>query len=317
METFVVTGGAGFIGSAFIKYMLKKHRDRRIICFDALTYAADMSNLSSVMRDPLFSFIKGDITAEDDVENLFASYRPSVIVNFAAESHVDRSIESPSLFIKTNVDGTGALLNASLRHGIRRFHQISTDEVYGDLPLDHPEMRFTELSPLRPSSPYSASKAAADLLVLSYHRTYGLDVTVSRCSNNFGPCQNREKLIPKTVWNAIHDEKIPVYGDGLNVRDWIHTDEHSRAVDQIIERGRSGEVYNIGGNNEINNITLVKEILSVLDKPLSLIEYVPDRKGHDRRYAVDPSKIRDELGFEAEKHSIRDTVLHYANLWKA
>lgn len=317
METFVVTGGAGFIGSAFIRYMLNRYRDRKIVCFDALTYAADMSNLSSVITDPLFSFIKGDITAEDDVENLFEAYRPSVIVNFAAESHVDRSIESPSLFIKTNVDGTGTLLDASLRHGIRRFHQISTDEVYGDLPLDHPEMRFTELSPLRPSSPYSASKAAADLLALSYHRTYGLDVTVSRCSNNFGSCQNREKLIPKTVWNAIHGESIPVYGDGLNIRDWIHTDEHSKAVDLIIERGRSGEVYNIGGNNEISNISLVKEILSVLDKPLSLIEYVPDRKGHDRRYAVDPSKIRDELGFEAEKHSIRDTVLHYANLWKA
>ena len=313
METFVVTGGAGFIGSAFIRYMLKKHRDRRIVCFDALTYAADMSNLSSVMRDPFFSFIKGDITAEDDVENLFASYRPSVIVNFAAESHVDRSIESPSLFIKTNVDGTGALLDASLRHGIRRFHQISTDEVYGSLSLENSQM-FTEQSPLVPSGPYSASKAAADLLVLAYYRTYALPVTITRSSNNYGKYQFPEKLIPVIVSRALRGENIPVYGDGKNVRDWLNVEEHCRAVDLVFRRGRAGEVYNVGGNSEVSNIDLVKFILSKLGKSEDLIRFVADRKGHDRRYALNFSKLYEELGWEPKvslSQGISETVNWY------
>lgn len=306
-----VAGGAGFVGSAFIRYMAEHHPEDRIICFDALTYAADMNNLRKVMDSSSFLFLKGDITRRDDVEKLF-SHHPDILINFAAESHVDRSIESPGLFIHTNVYGTGVLLDGCIEHGIKRFHQISTDEVYGDLPLDYVGDGFTEESPLRPSSPYSASKAGADLLVLSYIRTYGLKATISRSSNNFGPGQNREKLIPKTIWNALHEIEIPIYGDGLNVRDWIHVDEHARAVDMIIRHGRCGEVYNIGSRNEVSNIALVRHILEILGRPDSLISYVPDRKGHDKRYAIDPGKISKELGFDVGKMSFDDTILSYA-----
>ena len=307
-----VTGGAGFVGSAFIRYTASHHPEDSIICFDSLTYAADMHNLAPVLESSSFRFIRGDITEEEDVERLF-SFHPDILVNFAAESHVDRSISDPGLFIRTNAYGTGILLDACIRYGIKRFHQISTDEVYGDLPLDRPDLRFSESSPLRPSSPYSASKAAADLIVLSYIRTYGLDATISRSSNNYGPGQNREKLIPKTVWNAMHGEPIPVYGDGLNVRDWIHTDEHARAVDMIIRHGRSGSIYNIGAENGISNIDLIRRILRILDKPESLISFVPDRKGHDRRYSIDPGKIGAELGFHAEHRDLAETVLGYAS----
>ena len=309
-----VAGGAGFVGSAFIRYISRTHPEDRIICFDALTYAADMENLSTVSDNSRFTFIKGDITERKDVDGLF-SFHPDILVNFAAESHVDRSIEFPELFIKTNVYGTGVLLDACAEHGIGRFHQISTDEVYGDLPLDRMDLRFTESSPIKPSSPYSASKAGADLLVLSYVRTYGLNATISRSSNNYGPGQNREKLIPKTIWNALHGMSIPVYGDGRNIRDWIHTDEHARAVDLIIRNGKSGEIYNIGADNEISNIDLIRKILSVLGKPEDLISFVPDRKGHDRRYAINPEKIRKELGFSAEQRDLEETILGYASVF--
>ena len=309
-----VAGGAGFVGSAFIRYISRTHPEDRIICFDALTYAADMENLSTVSDNSRFTFIKGDITERKDVDGLF-SFHPDILVNFAAESHVDRSIEFPELFIKTNVYGTGVLLDACAEYGIGRFHQISTDEVYGDLPLDRMDLRFTESSPIKPSSPYSASKAGADLLVLSYVRTYGLNATISRSSNNYGPGQNREKLIPKTIWNALHGMSIPVYGDGRNIRDWIHTDEHARAVDLIIRNGKSGEIYNIGADNEISNIDLIRKILSVLGKPEDLISFVPDRKGHDRRYAINPEKIRKELGFSAEQRDLEETILGYASVF--
>lgn len=309
-----VSGGAGFVGSAFIRYISRTHPEDRIICFDALTYAADLHNLDEVSGNSGFAFIEGDITKKDDVEKLF-SFHPDILVNFAAESHVDRSIEDPGLFIRTNVYGTGVLLDACIEHGIGRFHQISTDEVYGDLPLDRNDEAFTESSPLKPSSPYSASKAGADLLVLSYIRTYGMNATISRSSNNYGPGQNREKLIPKTVWNALHGIKIPVYGDGLNVRDWIHTDDHARAVDLIIRDGKSGEIYNIGAENEIRNIDLIRKILSILGRPEDLISFVPDRKGHDRRYAINPEKIRKELGFRAEQRDMEETILGYASVF--
>ncbi len=309
-----VSGGAGFVGSAFIRYISRTHPEDRIICFDALTYAADLHNLDEVSGNSGFAFIEGDITKKDDVEKLF-SFHPDILVNFAAESHVDRSIEDPGLFIRTNVYGTGVLLDACIEHGIGRFHQISTDEVYGDLPLDRNDEAFTESSPLKPSSPYSASKAGADLLVLSYIRTYGMNATISRSSNNYGPGQNREKLIPKTVWNALHGIRIPVYGDGLNVRDWIHTDDHARAVDLIIRDGKSGEIYNIGAENEIRNIDLIRKILSILGRPEDLISFVPDRKGHDRRYAINPEKIRKELGFRAEQRDMEETILGYASVF--
>ncbi len=309
-----VAGGAGFVGSAFIRYISRTHPEDRIICFDALTYAADMENLSTVSDNSRFTFIKGDITERKDVDDLF-SFHPDILVNFAAESHVDRSIEFPELFVKTNVYGTGVLLDACAEHGIGRFHQISTDEVYGDLPLDRMDLRFTESSPIKPSSPYSASKAGADLLVLSYVRTYGLNATISRSSNNYGPGQNIEKLIPKTIWNALHGMSIPVYGDGRNIRDWIHTDEHARAVDLIIRNGKSGEIYNIGADNEISNIDLIRKILSVLGKPEDLISFVPDRKGHDKRYAINPEKIRKELGFRAEQRDLEETILNYASVF--
>ena len=292
----VITGAAGFIGINFVYYMLSKHPEDNIIGYDALTYAANPEALKGTEKNPRFTFIKGDIRDREAVNDLFTTYSPDILINFAAESHVDRSIDNPSLFLETNVLGTGVLLDAARKYGLKRFHQVSTDEVYGDLPLDRPDLKFTESSPLRPSSPYSASKASADLLVLSYHRTYGLDVTISRCSNNFGPFQHEEKLIPKTILNALSDKPITVYGSGENIRDWIYVEDHCMAIDEIIHRGKNGEIYNIGADNEIKNITLIKKILSKLGKPESLIAYVNDRKGHDLRYALDASKLQKELG---------------------
>ena len=293
----VVTGGAGFIGGNFVYYELEKHPEDKIICFDALTYAGNMETLDEAMKNPQFVFVKGDIANRDDVDKLFNEHKPDIVVNFAAESHVDRSIENPGIFLQTNVLGTQVLMDACRKYGIKRYHQVSTDEVYGDLPLDRPDMFFTEETPLHTSSPYSATKASADLLVMAYHRTYQLPVTISRCSNNYGPFHFPEKLIPLMIINALHDKKLPVYGEGINVRDWLYVKDHCSAIDLIIRNGNVGEVYNIGGHNERQNIQVVKTILKELNKPESLIEHVTDRKGHDRRYAIDPTKIHNELGW--------------------
>ena len=293
----VVTGGAGFIGGNFVYYELEKHPEDKIICFDALTYAGNMETLDEAMKNPQFVFVKGDIANRDDVDKLFNEHKPDIVVNFAAESHVDRSIENPGIFLQTNVLGTQVLMDACRKYGIKRYHQVSTDEVYGDLPLDRPDMFFTEETPLHTSSPYSASKASADLLVMAYHRTYQLPVTISRCSNNYGPFHFPEKLIPLMIINALHDKKLPVYGEGINVRDWLYVKDHCSAIDLIIRNGKVGEVYNIGGHNERQNIQVVKTILKELNKTESLIEHVTDRKGHDRRYAIDPTKIHNELGW--------------------
>lgn len=298
--TVLVTGGAGFIGSNFIFHMLKSHPDYRIICLDKLTYAGNLSTLKSVMDNPDFRFVKGDICDRQAVYALFDEERPDIAVNFAAESHVDRSIEDPEIFLKTNILGTQVLMDACRVYGIKRYHQVSTDEVYGDLPLDRPDLMFTEETPIHTSSPYSSSKAGADLLVLAYFRTYGLPVTVSRCSNNYGPYHFPEKLIPLMIVNALHDKPLPVYGKGLNVRDWLYVEDHCKAIDLIIHKGRPGEVYNIGGHNEMRNIDIVKMICAALGKPESLITFVADRKGHDMRYAIDPAKIHRELGWLPE-----------------
>ena len=293
----VVTGGAGFIGGNFVYYELEKHPEDKIICFDALTYAGNMETLDEAMKNPQFVFVKGDIANRDDVDKLFNEHKPDIVVNFAAESHVDRSIENPGIFLQTHVLGTQVLMDACRKYGIKRYHQVSTDEVYGDLPLDRPDMFFAEETPLHTSSPYSASKASADLLVMAYHRTYQLPVTISRCSNNYGPFHFPEKLIPLMIINALHDKKLPVYGEGINVRDWLYVKDHCSAIDLIIRNGKVGEVYNIGGHNERQNIQVVKTILKELNKTESLIEHVTDRKGHDRRYAIDPTKIHNELGW--------------------
>lgn len=293
----IVTGGAGFIGSNFIFYMLKKYPDYRIICLDKLTYAGNLSTLTFVMDNPNFRFVKADICDREAVYQLFEDEHPDMVVNFAAESHVDRSIEKPDIFLQTNIMGTAVLMDACCKYGITRFHQVSTDEVYGDLPLDRPDLLFTEESPIRTSSPYSSSKAAADLLVLAYYRTYGLPVSISRCSNNYGPYQFTEKLIPLMITNCLSDKPLPVYGEGLNVRDWLYVEDHCKAIDLIIHKGRVGEVYNIGGHNEMRNIDIVKLICKELGKTESLITYVTDRKGHDLRYGIDPTKIYNELGW--------------------
>lgn len=293
----LVTGGAGFIGSNFIYFMLKKHPGYKIVCLDALTYAGNLETLEDAMKNPDFKFVKGDITDRDAVRKLFSEEKFDIVVNFAAESHVDRSIEEPEVFLKTNILGTQVLMDASKEFGVKRYHQVSTDEVYGDLPLDRPDLFFTEETPIHTSSPYSASKAAADLLVQAYHRTYGLPVTISRCSNNYGPYHFPEKLIPLMIANALADKSLPVYGEGLNVRDWLYVEDHCSAIDLIIHNGKVGEVYNIGGHNEKANIEVVKLILKELGKPESLITYVTDRKGHDMRYAIDPAKIHRELGW--------------------
>lgn len=296
----IITGGAGFIGSNFVFHMLKFHPEDRIICLDKLTYAGNLSTLAPVMDKPNFRFVKADICDRKAVYQLFEEEKPDIVVNFAAESHVDRSIENPSIFLETNIMGTAVLMDACRKYGIQRYHQVSTDEVYGDLPLDRPDLFFTETTPIHTSSPYSSSKASADLLVLAYHRTYGLPVTISRCSNNYGPYHFPEKLIPLMIINALHDQPLPVYGDGLNVRDWLYVEDHCRAIDLIIHKGTVGEVYNVGGHNEMKNIDIVKLICKALHKPESLIQYVTDRKGHDRRYAIDPTKIHAELGWLPE-----------------
>ena len=299
-KTIIVTGGAGFIGSNFVFHMLGKYSDYRIICLDKLTYAGNLSTLAPVMDNPNFRFVKLDICDRQGVYNLFEEEHPDIVVNFAAESHVDRSIENPEVFLQTNILGTQVLMDACRKYGITRYHQVSTDEVYGDLPLDRPDLFFTEETPIHTSSPYSSSKAGADLLVQAYHRTFGLPVTISRCSNNYGPYHFPEKLIPLMIANALADKPLPVYGEGLNVRDWLYVEDHCKAIDLIIHKGRVGEVYNIGGHNEMKNIDIVKIICKALDKPESLITYVTDRKGHDMRYAIDPTKIHNELGWLPE-----------------
>ena len=298
--TIIVTGGAGFIGSNFIFYMMMKYPNYRIVCLDKLTYAGNLSTLAPVMDKPNFRFVKMDICDRRSVYHLFEEEHPDVVVNFAAESHVDRSIENPQIFLETNIIGTSVLMDACRKYGIKRYHQVSTDEVYGDLPLDRPDLFFTEKTPLHTSSPYSSSKAGADLLVGAYYRTYGLPVTISRCSNNYGPYQFPEKLIPLMMMNALEDKPLPVYGDGKNVRDWLYVEDHCKAIDLIIHKGTVGETYNFGGHNEMANIDIVKLILKELGKPESLITYVQDRKGHDRRYAIDPAKIHSELGWLPE-----------------
>ncbi len=293
----LVTGGAGFIGSNFIFYEREHYPEDEIVCVDKLTYAGNLETLAPLMNEANFNFIKADIADRETIFGIFQRERPDVVVNFAAESHVDRSIENPQIFLTTNVLGTQVLLDASLKYGVARYHQISTDEVYGELPLDRPDLLFTEETPICTSSPYSASKASADLLCNAYFRTYNLPVTVSRCSNNYGPYQFPEKLIPLMIANALDDKPLPVYGEGLNVRDWIYVEDHCRAVDIILRRGREGRVYNIGGESEMRNIDIVKIILSRLNKPESLIRHVTDRKGHDLRYGMDITRIRTELGF--------------------
>ena len=294
---FIITGGAGFIGSNFIYYQLKHHSDDEFICLDKLTYAGNLSSLKAAMQQANFKFVKGDIADRDFVYSLFEAEKPDVVENFAAESHVDRSILEPELILKTNIIVTGVLMDACCKYGIKRYHQVSTDEVYGDLPLDRPDLFFTEATPMHTSSPYSASKASADLLVLAYHRTYGLPVTISRCSNNYGLYHFPEKLIPLMIINALHDKALPVYGDGANVRDWLYVEDHCSAIDLIIRRGREGEVYNVGGHNEKSNLDVLKIILKSLGKSEDLITFVKDRPGHDRRYAIDPTKIHNELGW--------------------
>ena len=297
MSTIIVTGGAGFIGSNFIFHELQKHPEDRIVCLDKLTYAGNLSTLAPIMDKPNFRFCKVDICDREAVYRIFEEEHPDIVVNFAAESHVDRSIENPTVFLDTNIIGTSVLMDACRKYGITRYHQVSTDEVYGDLPLDRPDLFFTEETPIHASSPYSASKASADLLVLAYHRTYGLPVSISRCSNNYGPYHFPEKLIPLMIINALHDKPLPVYGAGLNVRDWLYVEDHCEAIDLVMRNGRVGEVYNIGGHNEMQNIEIVRLICDRLHKPESLITHVTDRKGHDLRYAIDPTKIHNELGW--------------------
>ena len=310
----LVTGGAGFIGANFVYYELENHPDDEILCVDKLTYAGNMETLAGAMRNSKFRFVRADIADRNAMDAIFAEQGPDIVVNFAAESHVDRSIETPEIFLRTNILGTNVLMDACRKYGIRRYHQVSTDEVYGDLPLDRPDLFFKETTPIKASSPYSASKASADLLVMAYYRTYHLPVTISRCSNNYGPYHFPEKLIPLMIINALSDKKLPVYGDGLNVRDWLYVRDHCAAIDLIIRKGREGEAYNIGGHNERANIAVVKTVLKELGKPETLIEHVTDRKGHDRRYAIDPTKIHAELGwlpttsFEA---GIKKTVAWY------
>ncbi len=296
----LVTGGAGFIGGNFVHYMVNKYPEDMIVNLDLLTYAGNLETLKPVENKSNYKFVKGDIADRPFVMDLFEKEKFDVVVNFAAESHVDRSITDPGIFVQTNVLGTQTLLDASRIYGVKRYHQVSTDEVYGDLPLDRPDLFFTETTPIHTSSPYSASKASADLFVLAYHRTFGLPVTVSRCSNNYGPYHFPEKLIPLMISRALADESLPVYGKGENVRDWLHVSDHCAAIDLIIRKGTVGEIYNIGGHNERTNLEVVKTILKALNKPESLIQYVTDRPGHDRRYAIDPTKIETELGWKPQ-----------------
>ncbi len=314
--TVFVTGGAGFIGSNYIFYHLKQRPEDRVVCVDKLTYAGNLSTLAPVMDAPNFRFCRLDICDREGIFALFEEEKPDVVINFAAESHVDRSIEDPGVFLRTNIIGTATMMDACRAFGNVRFHQVSTDEVYGDLPLDRPDLFFTEETPIHTSSPYSSSKAGADLLVLAYLRTYALPVTISRCSNNYGPYQFPEKLIPLMIANCLHDKPLPVYGEGKNVRDWLYVEDHCKAIDRIVRKGRIGEVYNVGGHNEMANIDIVKMICHALGKPESLITYVADRKGHDMRYAIDPTKIHDELGWLPEtrfEDGIKMTIDWYLN----
>ena len=308
---FLVTGGAGFIGGNFMHYMVNKYTNDLFVCIDALTYAGNLETLEPIKDKPNFKFVHGNICDRDLVYKLFEEYKFDYVVNFAAESHVDRSIENPTIFLETNVIGTSVLMDACRKYGIKRYHQVSTDEVYGDLPLDRPDLLFTENTPIHTSSPYSASKASADLLVLAYHRTFKLPITISRCSNNYGPYHFPEKLIPLMIKKALANEPLPVYGNGSNVRDWLHVYDHCTAIDLIVRNGRDGEVYNVGGHNEKSNLEVVKTILKTLDKPESLIHYVKDRPGHDLRYAMDPTKLMTELGWTPKytfETGIKETI---------
>ena len=323
MKKILVTGGAGFIGANFVKYMVDKYPTYEVFNLDALTYAGNLKTCQEVEEKPNYHFIHGDISDRAFIFDLFEKERFEMVINFAAESHVDRSIVDPEIFLKTNVIGTQVLMDAARTFGVSRFHQVSTDEVYGDLPLDRPDLLFTEQTPLQASSPYSASKASADLLVLSYYRTFGLPVTISRCSNNYGPYQFPEKLIPLMISKALKNEPLPVYGDGKNVRDWLHVEDHCRAIDLILHRGRVGDVYNIGGRNERKNLDVVKTILGLLKKSESLITYIDDRPGHDLRYAIDATKIETELGwvpayqFEAGMLQTVEWYLDHREWWEA
>ncbi len=310
----IITGGAGFIGSNFVYHILNTYPDYEIVCIDCLTYAGNLSTLKEALENPKFTFYKTDICDRESIFDIFEKERPDIVVNFAAESHVDRSIDAPEIFLKTNILGTATLMDACRKYGIKRYHQVSTDEVYGDLPLDRPDLFFTEETPIHTSSPYSSSKAGADLLVQAYHRTYNLPITISRCSNNYGPYHFPEKLIPLMIANALNDKPLPVYGEGLNVRDWLYVEDHCKAIDLILHKGRVGEVYNIGGHNEMRNIDIVKLICKELNKPESLIVHVADRKGHDMRYAIDPTKIHTELGWLPETKfadGIKKTIKWY------
>ena len=298
MKKVLVTGGTGFIGNCFCKLLLKERPEYKVINVDVCTYAANPSTMKEELKNPNYKFFKTDIRDRKAVFKIFAEEKPDIVVNFAAESHVDRSIKNPEIFLETNIIGTAVLMDACREYGIERYHQVSTDEVYGDLPLDRPDLFFHEDTPLHTSSPYSTSKASADLLVLAYHRTYGLPVTISRCSNNYGPYQFPEKLIPLMIYNALHDKPLPVYGEGLNVRDWLYVEDHCRGILAVLEKGKVGEIYNLGGHNERNNLYIVKRILLTMGKPESLITHVADRHGHDQRYAIDPHKANVELGWD-------------------
>ena len=312
----LVTGAAGFIGSNFMYYELDNHPEDEYVALDLLTYAGNLKNLDGIKDRPNYKFVRMDIRDRENIYKLFEEEKFDLVVNFAAESHVDRSIKDPEVFLRTNIIGTEVLMDACLKYGVDRYHQVSTDEVYGDLPLDRPDLFFTEETPLHTSSPYSSSKASADLLVNAYHRTYGLKTTISRCSNNYGPYQFPEKMIPLMINNARHDKSLPVYGDGLNVRDWLHVYDHCSGIDLVMRKGAIGEIYNIGGHNERHNIDVVKTILKTLDKPETLITYVSDRKGHDLRYAIDPTKIETKLGWKPKynfESGIKETIEWYMN----
>ena len=313
MAKFLVTGGAGFIGGNFLHMMVNKYKDDQYVCVDALTYAGNLETLEPILNKPNFKFVHENICNREGIYKLFETEKFDYVINFAAESHVDRSIDNPEIFLKTNILGTQVLMDACRKYGIKRYHQVSTDEVYGDLPLDRKDLFFTEETPIKTSSPYSASKAAADLLVLAYYRTYKLPVTISRCSNNYGPYHFPEKLIPLMIQKALHNEKLPVYGNGENVRDWLYVGDHCEAIDLIVRHGKDGEIYNIGGHNERTNLEVVKTILKELNKPESLINYVKDRPGHDLRYAMDPHKIETELGWKPKY--IFDTGIKVTIKW--
>ena len=313
---FLVTGGAGFIGSNYMHYVVDKYPEDYFVCLDALTYAGNYNNIKDLEGKDNYKFVHGDITDREFIDKLFKEEQFDIVINFAAESHVDNSIKNPGIFLTTNIIGTQVLMDASLKYNIKRYHQVSTDEVYGDLPLDRPDLLFTEDTPIHTSSPYSSSKAGADLLVGAYHRTFGLPTTISRCSNNYGPYQFPEKLIPVVISKVLKNEKIPVYGNGSNVRDWIHVIDHNIGVDLIVRNGKVGEVYNLGGHSERSNLDVVKTILKQMGKSEDLITFVEDRKGHDLRYAIDSTKSEKELGWDRTytfEKGIKETVDWYLN----